>query len=863
MITLGYITKINNPDDNIYEVRLPIFEKAGSSKDLPDLSGSYFQATLSQTPGQLNGFLVGDCVVVGFLDNKYSKPVILGKLFVGDDGARGYLNVNALNVSGSVSLSGDIHIGDITYDQLLELVRGVPNLQEQVDKLLAGGSGEPDNYLVSASVSGNNLTLTPNTGNPIVYSPTTSVNWGDIQGTLSNQIDLQSALDSKLELYEIQSSDIESTTSEGVVTFTEDFTNKIISCKYIFKVNHSLFNPGTPGEYIYYLKPTFVSDMNGFLPEGVDEIYQYEAIANSFEFGLFTYTFAYNETTERCYANSNSFGSAIIPLYLQAGTSNSIEFNSGDIGYGGVYLKTINGEDTVGEGNIETPNDYHEPRFSSGLSIASSSNVSEIYVPYATSSTYGVIQDLYSNYVPYSGATKAVDLGNKKLTTGMLHATSFVDFDKAINLGLSSSSAHILFYTGDGSNQHYTTLGPNSTTLSTASIILPSQSGVLALQSELPTVYNAGLTIQLNSSTIGTFTANASNNSIINIDLTNYTTSSFIAENYVPYSGASKDVNLGTNSFYAENIYGNNIGILLAGENFQGFNFYDGDVNLYTGGGPLNIYTNSGGVYYDGNEVATVDQIPSVYNATLTLQKNGTDIGTFTANQSISSTIDITVPTKATDLTNDAGYLTSTSNTITSLNTRLSSAEGNIIGLGYSVVSLYSDIAALTSSLYSYATQSWVLDKRYVAFDSSTSDVNIGNGTLYAGGVNLYSQFFLTPDENGTYLTTTYGNTYIDNNVGDINLRTSSGKVYYNGSEITTKNYVDSGVQYAIGYTLSAMSATLNSYATQNWVSTNSFASFHASSLYLSTIIISNRTLNGVYTKAEALSILNGTSSVS
>ena len=51
--------------------------------------------------------------------------------------------------------------------------------------------------------------------------------------------------------------------------------------------------------------------------------------------------------------------------------------------------------------------------------------------------------------------------------------------------------------------------------------------------------------------------------------------------------------------------------------------------------------------------------IPTVNNATLTIQKNGTNVQTFTANQSTNATANITVPTKTSDLTNDSGFITS------------------------------------------------------------------------------------------------------------------------------------------------------------------------------------------------------------
>ena len=54
---------------------------------------------------------------------------------------------------------------------------------------------------------------------------------------------------------------------------------------------------------------------------------------------------------------------------------------------------------------------------------------------------------------------------------------------------------------------------------------------------------------------------------------------------------------------------------------------------------------------------ARTDEIPAEpNNGTLTIQKNGTTVGTFGANQSENTTANITVPTKVSQLQNDAGY---------------------------------------------------------------------------------------------------------------------------------------------------------------------------------------------------------------
>ena len=48
-------------------------------------------------------------------------------------------------------------------------------------------------------------------------------------------------------------------------------------------------------------------------------------------------------------------------------------------------------------------------------------------------------------------------------------------------------------------------------------------------------------------------------------------------------------------------------------------------------------------------------------DGTLTIQKNGTTVGTFSANQATDETINIEVPTKTSDLSNDSGYITGVS----------------------------------------------------------------------------------------------------------------------------------------------------------------------------------------------------------
>lgn len=57
--------------------------------------------------------------------------------------------------------------------------------------------------------------------------------------------------------------------------------------------------------------------------------------------------------------------------------------------------------------------------------------------------------------------------------------------------------------------------------------------------------------------------------------------------------------------------------------------------------------------------------IPTVHNGTLTIQRNGTDIQSFSANQAGDVTVNISVPTKVSQIENDSGYATKASPTFT------------------------------------------------------------------------------------------------------------------------------------------------------------------------------------------------------
>lgn len=69
----------------------------------------------------------------------------------------------------------------------------------------------------------------------------------------------------------------------------------------------------------------------------------------------------------------------------------------------------------------------------------------------------------------------------------------------------------------------------------------------------------------------------------------------------------------------------------------------------------------------DYNDLSNKPTIPTVNNGTLTIQKNGTNIKTFTANQSTNVVADIEVPLATSDLTNDSGFIYDTDVRLTAI----------------------------------------------------------------------------------------------------------------------------------------------------------------------------------------------------
>lgn len=132
------------------------------------------------------------------------------------------------------------------------------------------------------------------------------------------------------------------------------------------------------------------------------------------------------------------------------------------------------------------------------------------------------------------------------------------------------------------------------------------------------------------------------------------------------------------------------------------------------------------------NDLTDKPTIPTVNNATLTIQKNGTNVQTFTANASSNKTANITVPTKVSDLTNDSGFISSYTETDPVFTA--SAAHG----ISASDISNWNGKSDFSGSYNDLSDKPTIPDAvsvtRYTTTGTNIADITIGNTTtqLYA-----------------------------------------------------------------------------------------------------------------------------------
>ena len=113
------------------------------------------------------------------------------------------------------------------------------------------------------------------------------------------------------------------------------------------------------------------------------------------------------------------------------------------------------------------------------------------------------------------------------------------------------------------------------------------------------------------------------------------------------------------------------------------------------------------------NSKANLSDLPTVNNGTLTIQKNGATVNTFSANQSGNVTANITVPTKVSELENDSAF-TSNAGTVTQVKINGVTKNPNANGLV--------DLGSVSASI---KTLTITQNGRVLGTFDGTSDVTI------------------------------------------------------------------------------------------------------------------------------------------
>lgn len=146
----------------------------------------------------------------------------------------------------------------------------------------------------------------------------------------------------------------------------------------------------------------------------------------------------------------------------------------------------------------------------------------------------------------------------------------------------------------------------------------------------------------------------------------------------------------------------------------------------------------------DYDDLLNKPTIPVVNNATLTIQKNGTNVQTFTANASTNVTANITVPTKVSDLTNDSNFQTATQ-VANSIATETTNRENADISLQNQIDAIVSssdvfDIVGTYAELQAYDISTVpVNDIIKVLVDSTHSNAATYYRCVESGGVKSWS----------------------------------------------------------------------------------------------------------------------------
>lgn len=324
----------------------------------------------------------------------------------------------------------------------------------------------------------------------------------------------------------------------------------------------------------------------------------------------------------------------------------------------------------------------------------------------------------------------------------------------------------------------------------------------------IPAAANNGvLTIKQNGTSKGTFSANQSSNTEINVTDTTY-------ESKSAASGGTALSLVTTGEKYNWNAKQAAIGDLATirsgaaagatalqpngnGSNVTStFTMADSRANISTGEKLSIMFGKIAKFFNDLKTVAFTGAYsdlsgkPTIGSATLTIQKNGTNVATFGANATSNVTANILVPTKTSELTNDSNFLTTSGNgsNVTSTFTKNSSDTSGMTS-GGKLSALFKAISDFFASLKALAFKDKVSDSD---ISGTISDSHIASASSWNGKQNALPT---SGTASGTYAINISGNA-----------ATASAAAYAN--DAAHANNADSAVTSALAAAANKLSST-------------------------------------------------------
>lgn len=506
--------------------------------------------------------------------------------------------------------------------------------------------------------------------NDLPYASDAIATWGAINGNINDQTDLKNALDAKqdviADLATIRSnasagkaaSDTIATYGNIVTHNVSEFATSAQGAKADTAVQPGdLATVATTGDYDDLLnKPTIPaaqvnSDWNA--NSGVAEILNKPTLG----------TAAAADTTDFATAAQGSLAdTAVQPADLtNYVTTNTTQTITGEKVFSGIMNYSA-GKTYILAGNGGTKLGYWS------YDIDGQSNIT---LQTMTASTRNInFKTNNGGKVTYNGSeiAKLSDL------PGVMTGASAGDAGTSGLVPAPAAGDQAKFLQGDGTWANPTAATVWGAITGTLSDQTDLQSALNAKQDALTAGSNINITGSIISATDTTYTGSDG----VTLTGTNFTNSGVRS---VATGSTNGTISVNTNGTSADvAVYGLGSAAYTASTNYA-TSAQGGKADTAVQPGDLSTVATSGSY----NDLLNKPTIPTVNDATLTIQKNGTTVNTFTANASSNVTANITVPTKISDLINDSDFantnlsnLTTTGNEVCAHNAMPSATYTNL-----------------------------------------------------------------------------------------------------------------------------------------------------------------------------------------